>query len=405
LFLGLSGSSSMASVCSATLSLMSAGVPILQPGAGISIGLSKDLLQRAAEVNLKERRPVVLSTQRAAQASLEWFENIGQYAGQDPLQFTFNLLTRSRRITFDNLALRDPGFARRVREDFARRVGGPADTPAMFQGHRVGNLELKNRVVVSAMDMYSAVDGVPGDFHLVHLGSKAAGGAGLVMTEMIGVSARGRITRGCTGLYTEEQVRSWRRVVDFVHATTTAKIGAQIGHSGRKGSTKLMWEGMDEPLDDEKVIYGVFQQNLIRHREAFGADREPRFIRGEEIIDLQLGYAFQEGSPLNGLSVLLQVVVLPVSSAQDPDARALVDALVAEGLRPRLDPDGSLGARIRESRRRREPLIAVIGAVEAEAAEVQVRDVAAGGERRVSVVGLVAAMKDAYVSRAGEVSW
>jgi anthraniloyl-CoA monooxygenase len=197
-----------------------------------------------------ERKPVVLSTQRAAQASLEWFENIGQYGDQEPLQFAFNLLTRSRRITFDNLALRDPEFAGTVLEDFAGAAAETATAPAMFQPHRIGGLTLKNRVVVSAMDMYSSVDGVAGDFHLVHLGSKAAGGAGLVMTEMIGVSAEGRITLGCSGLYTDAHTASWKRIVDFVHSTTTAKIGAQIGHSGRKGSTKLMWEGIDDPLPE-----------------------------------------------------------------------------------------------------------------------------------------------------------
>ncbi len=123
----------------------------------------------------------------------------------------------------------------------------------MFQPFRIGGLELKNRIVVSPMDMYSAVDGVPGDFHLVHLGSKALGGAGLVMTEMVCVSPEGRITPGCTGLWTDEQRDSWGRVVDFVHANSTAAIGLQLGHSGRKGSTKLMWEGMDEPLDSRQL--------------------------------------------------------------------------------------------------------------------------------------------------------
>ena len=197
-----------------------------------------------------ERRPVVASTQRAAQASLEWFESIGQYHEQDPLQFAFNLLTRSRRITNDNLALRDAEFAAGVREGFAASVGGDPGAPAMFQKHRVGDLELKNRIVVSAMDMYSSVDGVPGDFHLMHLGSKAAGGAGLVMTEMVCVSEIGRITPGCAGLYTDEQTAAWRRIVDLVHSTTSAKIGVQVGHSGRKGSTRIMWEGIDEPLVD-----------------------------------------------------------------------------------------------------------------------------------------------------------
>ncbi|XAS72145.1 bifunctional salicylyl-CoA 5-hydroxylase/oxidoreductase [Micrococcaceae bacterium Sec5.1] len=196
-----------------------------------------------------ERRPVVASTQRAAQASLEWFERIGQYKDQDPTQFAFNLLTRSRRITQENLRLRDPEFAHTVDRNFAESQGLAQVAPAMFQPFRIGELELKNRIIVSPMDMYSATDGIPGDFHKVHLGSKALGGAGLVMTEMVCVSETGRITPGCSGLYTDEQRDSWKEIVDFVHARSTAKIGAQLGHSGRKGSTKLMWEGIDQPLE------------------------------------------------------------------------------------------------------------------------------------------------------------
>jgi anthraniloyl-CoA monooxygenase len=197
-----------------------------------------------------ERRPVVASTQRAAQASLEWFENTGMYMGSEPEQFCFNLLTRSRRITYDNLRKRDPEFAAQVNAAFGAGAGGDPTTPAMFQPFRLGGLELKNRVVVSPMDMYSATGGVPGDFHLVHLGSKAMGGAGLVMTEMVCVSPEGRITPGCTGLWTDEQRDSWARITAFVHERSTARIGLQLGHSGRKGSTRLMWEGMDEPLTD-----------------------------------------------------------------------------------------------------------------------------------------------------------
>jgi anthraniloyl-CoA monooxygenase len=204
----------------------------------------------ALEAYQAERKPVVESTQRAAQASLEWFENIGMYARQEPAQFCFNLLTRSRRITFENLKERDDEFAARIEADFARSQGQADVVPAMFQPVRIGPLELKNRVVVSPMDMYSACDGVPNELHLVHLGSKALGGAGLVMTEMVCVSADGRITPGCTGLWTDEQRDAYRRITGFVHGRTTAKIGLQLGHSGRKGSTKLMWEGMDEPLDD-----------------------------------------------------------------------------------------------------------------------------------------------------------
>ncbi|MEV8596901.1 bifunctional salicylyl-CoA 5-hydroxylase/oxidoreductase [Streptomyces sp. NPDC052012] len=195
----------------------------------------------------EERRPVVASTQRAALASLAWFEDLDLYLDQPPLRFAFNLLTRSRRVTHDNLRLRDAHFT----ESVEREAGCPPGTPPMFTPFRLRGLTLRNRVVVSPMDMYSATDGVPGDFHLVHLGARALGGAGLVMTEMVCVSEQGRITPGCTGLYTGRQAESWRRIVDFVHAQSPGTaIGVQLGHSGRKGSTKLMWEGMDEPLDD-----------------------------------------------------------------------------------------------------------------------------------------------------------
>jgi anthraniloyl-CoA monooxygenase len=204
----------------------------------------------ALEAYQAERKPVVESTQRAAQASLEWFENLGLYAAQDPAEFVFNLLTRSRRITFGNLRERDPGFAARMETEFARRQGATEVVPAMFQPVQVGPLELRNRIILSPMDMYSAVDGVANDFHLVHLGAKALGGAGLVMTEMVCVSPEGRITPGCTGLWTDEQRDAYQAITEFVHERSTAKIGVQLGHSGRKGSTKLMWDGLDEPLDE-----------------------------------------------------------------------------------------------------------------------------------------------------------
>ncbi|MCI3238228.1 bifunctional salicylyl-CoA 5-hydroxylase/oxidoreductase [Streptomyces spinosisporus] len=204
-------------------------------------------LDKALAAYEEERRPVVASTQRAARASLEWFENLGLYLDQPPRQFAFNLLTRSRRVTHDNLRLRDARFTGAVEREF----GCPPGTPPMFTPFRLRGLTLRNRVVVSPMDMYSAVDGVPGDFHLVHLGARALGGAGLVMTEMVCVSEEGRITPGCTGLYTARQADSWKRITDFVHAQAPGTaIGVQLGHSGRKGSTKLMWEGMDEPLDE-----------------------------------------------------------------------------------------------------------------------------------------------------------
>ncbi|MER7049615.1 bifunctional salicylyl-CoA 5-hydroxylase/oxidoreductase [Streptomyces jumonjinensis] len=194
-----------------------------------------------------ERRPVVESTQRAASASLRWFEELARFVDQPPRQFAFNLLTRSRRVTHDNLRLRDSAFTDAVERDF----GCPPATPPMFTPFRLRGLELRNRVVVSAMDMYRAEDGVPGDFHLVHLGTRALGGAALVMTEMVCVSAEGRISPACTGLYTDAQAAAWRRITDFVHTESPgAAIGVQIGHSGRKGSTRVMWEGMDDPLPE-----------------------------------------------------------------------------------------------------------------------------------------------------------
>ncbi|MGW8992683.1 bifunctional salicylyl-CoA 5-hydroxylase/oxidoreductase [Streptomyces zhihengii] len=193
-----------------------------------------------------ERRPVVESTQRAAAASLRWFEDLGRHLGQPPRQFAFNLLTRSRRVTHANLRLRDAAFTDTVEREF----GCPPGTPPMFTPFRLRGLTLRNRVVVSPMDMYSAEDGLPGDFHLVHLGARALGGAGLVMTEMVCVSPEGRITPACTGLYTDAHTAAWRRVTDFVHgqAPGTA-VGIQLGHSGGKGSTRRMWEGMDQPLE------------------------------------------------------------------------------------------------------------------------------------------------------------
>jgi len=195
----------------------------------------------ATEAYEEERRAVVESTQRAAQASLEWFEGIGRYVAQPRAQFAFNLLTRSRRVTYDNLRLRDPGFVNEVHPD---------PRPPMFTPLRLRDLQLPNRVIVSPMDMYSANDGTPSDFHLVHLGGRSLGGAGLVMSEMMCVSDIGRITPGCAGMYRDEHVEAWRRIVEFAHDFGSCAIGAQLGHSGRKGSTKLMWEGIDEPLPE-----------------------------------------------------------------------------------------------------------------------------------------------------------
>jgi anthraniloyl-CoA monooxygenase len=189
----------------------------------------------------------VLKIQNAARNSTEWFENVARYATLPPEQFAYSLLTRSQRIGHENLRLRDTTYVEGVERWFA----GGASKPPMFAPMLLRSLALRNRVVVSPMDMYSAVDGIPNDFHLVHLGSRALGGAGLIFTEMACVTAEGRISPGCTGMYRQEHVDAWRRIVDFVHHFSNARICLQLGHSGPKGSTKLMWEGMDEPLDDE----------------------------------------------------------------------------------------------------------------------------------------------------------
>ncbi len=226
-----------------------------------------------------ERKAVVLSTQRAAQASLEWFENLEQYVHQEPLQFAFNIMTRSRRVTYDNLRLRDPEFVARCDEWYADGVGSTDPCPPMFQPARLGSLDLVNRVVVSPMDMYVADEGLPSDFHLVHLGGKALGGAGLVMTEMVCVSPDGRITPGCAGLWDDEQQASWRRVTDFVHTNSAAKIGLQLGHSGGKGSTKLMWEGIDQPLDEDN--WEVVAPSPVAYRD--GVNQVPRELTRTEM--------------------------------------------------------------------------------------------------------------------------
>ncbi|MFQ5678054.1 MAG: bifunctional salicylyl-CoA 5-hydroxylase/oxidoreductase [Gemmatimonadota bacterium] len=205
----------------------------------------------------EERRPGVESLQRAAHASLQWFEGTERYMQTEPTQFAFNILTRSLRITHSNLQLRDPAFTASVDEWVARRaseqtgVAGPENPPPppLFTPFKLRDLVLANRVVVSPMCQYLAEDGLPNEWHFVHLASRAIGGAGLVCTEMTDVSREGRISPGCAGMYRPEHVEAWRRIVGFVHENSYAKIGLQLGHAGRKGSTRLAWEGIDEPLE------------------------------------------------------------------------------------------------------------------------------------------------------------
>ena len=193
-----------------------------------------------------ERMTESLRLQNAARNSMAWFEHVGRYMPLEPEQFTYSLLTRSQRVSHENLRLRDATYLEGVERWFA---GAPA-TPPLFTPFTLRGMTVDNRVVVAPMDMYSAVDGTPTEFHFVHLASRAIGGAGLVMTEMTCVSPDGRITPGCTGMYKPEHVDAWRRVVDFVHRESRAKICLQLGHAGPKGSTRVPWEGEDVPLTD-----------------------------------------------------------------------------------------------------------------------------------------------------------
>ena len=196
------------------------------------------------------RRTEVLKLQSAARNSLEWFEEVERYFDLDPVQFNYSLLTRSQRISHENLRLRDPEWLGDAEAWFHRQAGGSNERRApMFAPFQLRDLKLTNRVVVSPMAQYRAVDGCPTDWHFAHYAERAKGGAGLVYIEMTCVSPEGRITPGCTGFYAPEHEVAWKRLVDFVHAETEAKICAQIGHSGPKGSTQLGWQESDAPLE------------------------------------------------------------------------------------------------------------------------------------------------------------
>ncbi|GAB4353788.1 MAG: bifunctional salicylyl-CoA 5-hydroxylase/oxidoreductase [Oricola sp.] len=196
----------------------------------------------------EERRLEVLRLQSAARNSLEWFEEVERYLDLDPVQFNYSLLTRSQRISHENLRLRDPEWLRSAEDWFQAQAGGEPGRTPMFAPYRLRNMELVNRVVVSPMAQYKAVDGCPTDWHFIHLAERAKGGAGLVYTEMTCVAPEGRITPGCPGLYAPEHEAAWRRVVDFVHAETPARICCQIGHAGRKASVQVPWEDDEKPL-------------------------------------------------------------------------------------------------------------------------------------------------------------
>jgi anthraniloyl-CoA monooxygenase len=235
------------------------------------------------------RREEVEKTQHAADVSLVWFERIDRFWNMDPSRFAFGLMTRSKAITYDNLRLRAPEFvdeidrvsAREARsQGFDVNVANP--TAPMFQPFRLRGMTIDNRVVVSPMCQYSAVDGMPGDWHLVHYGARAIGGAGLMFTEMTDVSRDARISPGCAGMYSDAHEAAWKRIVDFVHANSRAKFCLQLGHAGRKGATRLMWEGIDEPL--EQGAWPIIAPSPIPYFPQSQVPREMTRVDMDEVI-------------------------------------------------------------------------------------------------------------------------
>jgi anthraniloyl-CoA monooxygenase len=271
---------------------------------------SKPLAQ-ALEDYQELRRVEVLRLQSTARNSTEWFENVERYLHFDPIQFAYTLLTRSQRVSHENLRLRDARWLEGVEAWFAEQSGAASASPSrppMFVPYAVRGLQLANRVVVSPMSMYSAEDGTPDDFHLVHYGARAQGGAGLVFTEMTDITREGRITPGCAGLYKKEHVSAWKRIVDFVHTHTTAKMAIQLGHAGPKGSTKPLWEGEDQPLDSGnwplispsalpyaphlQVPREMNQQDLQAIQEAFVLATERAEAAGFDWVELHCAHGY-----------------------------------------------------------------------------------------------------------------
>jgi anthraniloyl-CoA monooxygenase len=270
-----------------------------------------------------ERRIDVLRIQSAARNSTEWFEHVPRYASMAPEQFAYSLLTRSQRISHENLRLRDQGYVAEMERWLAAQASGSEvneAVPPMFLPFRLRGLRLGNRVVVSPMATYSATDGLPNDFHLVHLGARALGGAGLIFTEMTCVTPEGRITPGCPGIWSDEQTAAWRRIVDFVHAQSDAAICLQLGHAGLKGSTKLGWEGMDEALDEgnwpllapsavpwsqaNQVPKPMTRADMDAVRDAFALATRNAVAAGFDMVELHAAHGYLLSSFISPLTNL-----------------------------------------------------------------------------------------------------
>ena len=284
-----------------------------------------DKIEDALSAYEEARWVDVLKLQKAATTSREWFEEIARYRHQEPLQLTFNLMTRSKRITHENLRLRDPAFVADVDRWFADRAGCADRRPApppMFTPFELRGMRLDNRVVVSPMCQYSADDGTVGDWHLVHLGSRGLGGAAMVIAEATAVSPEGRITPGCAGMYKDEHVAAWKRIVDFVHAHSGAKIALQLGHAGRKASTDLPWRrGYDVYLSEEEGGWPIVGPSPVawgdgcpvpRSIDRAGMDKAIEDFRRATAMALEAGFDMVEIHMAHGY--LLSSFISPLTN-------------------------------------------------------------------------------------------
>ena len=299
-------------------------------------------VQKALQMYQDIRKDEADRLQRTAVVSLSWFEHIDRYAAvQEAEQFTFNMMCRAKRVTYENLRLRDPGYIADLDKWFAGHAKTTTgfddidtENPAVpvFQPFRIGDMRVENRFQLSAMCQYCSVDGVPTDWHLVHYGSRAIGGAGLLNTEMLCISADGRITPGCSGIWSDEQVEKWKHVVDFVHANSKAKFCAQIGHSGRKGATCIPWQGgIDQPLPagDWEVIAPSalpYLENSAVPREMNGDDMDlivEQFVAAVKNADAA-GFDMIEVHLAHGY--LLSSFISPHTNRRDDEFGGDIDA-------------------------------------------------------------------------------
>ena len=272
-----------------------------------------------------QRREEVEKTQHAADVSLVWFEELKRFWDFEPLRFAFGLMTRSKAITYDNLALRAPEMVEAVDRlvadglgDLAKRRKDGSPVPPAFQPFKLREMRIENRMTLSPMCQYSAEDGLPGDWHLMHYGSRAIGGPGLIFTEMTCVAPDARITPGCTGLWSDKQEAAWKRITGFVHANSAAKICLQLGHAGRKGATRLMWEGMDRPLSEDawpivsasplpyypesQVPREMSRADMDRVKAEFVAAAERGMRAGFDMLELHCAHGYLLASFLSPLT-------------------------------------------------------------------------------------------------------